>query len=99
MDSLYLHYIYPGDDGKIKSKPFAGSDGTVFSTGGTYAIACLPNQPCLTSKVRATDAAIIVTCPKCKLTDIYKEHMENPGKKQGGLSSILQESVENSQGA
>lgn len=87
--TMVLHYIHPADNGKIQSQPLVGSDGTPFSSGGTYAVACLPDQPYLTASIRATDAMVLVNCPKCKESAIFKEHLESPANSQGGLYSTL----------
>ncbi len=88
-NEVVLHYIYPTPEGKIKSGPLVGSDGTVFSNGGCYGIACSPEQSSLSPLVRATDAATIVNCPKCKASEVYKEHFASPIQRQGGLESVF----------
>lgn len=89
MATVTLHYIYPSEDGKIKSAPVLGSDGKTFSNGGSYSLACAPEQAVLTPSIRATDAAVIVNCDKCKSSAIFIEHLAHPCKKQGGLESTL----------
>jgi len=97
-EHLLIHFVAPLEGGPIKTTPVIGEGGMVIRAGGEFAVACQPHRkdfgsPTFSLKgrytgpgshIRATGVPEVVTCPRCRATELYRRHSGPGGLQASG---------------